>query len=351
MARLGDLIAAGEPVERVATGFGFIEGPVWLPEKGRLYFSDVPGDTRYSWAAGSGPVVEQRPSNLGNGMAADVRGGLVVCEHATSSVVSIGRDGRRRVLASHHGGRELNSPNDVCVHPSGRVYFSDPDYGRRPGPAGVERPVDLDRRAVYVVDPTAEGTAAPEARMVVGAGEFDQPNGLCLSPDATRLYVNDTPRAHIKVFDLLPDGGTTGGRILRAGIGTGADGTGVVDGMKCDERGDLWVTGPGGVWVLDPTGALLGVLEVPEDVGNLTWGGADLHTLFLAASTSLYAVRTLVGPALLPHLAAGEPERASGPAPERDARPRPGAAPRLPGTDRGSPGRTQDSTTSPLPRR
>jgi len=136
---------------------------------------------------------------------------------------------------------------------------------------------------------------------VVSTGEFEQPNGLCFSPNESLLYVNDSPRGQIKAFPRSPDGSLGAGRLFYDGVGTGDIEGGTPDGMKCDERGNVWCTGPRGVWVIDPAGELLGVVQVPEVVGNLVWGGKDLRTLLLTSSTSLFAVRTRVASAPLPY--------------------------------------------------
>jgi gluconolactonase len=193
----------------------------------------------------------------------------------------------REVLASHYGGKELNSPNDIVVHSSGAIYFSDPTYGRMPG-FGVEREQDLDFQGVYCIPP-----GGGELTLLVD--DFVQPNGLCFSPDESLLYINDTDRAHIRVFDVGGDGTISNGRVFADGIGTGDLATGeLVDGMKCDERGNVWVTGPKGVWVFSPSGEHLGVIEIPENVGNIHWGGPDWSWLFVPACTSVYRVKTKV---------------------------------------------------------
>ncbi len=140
---------------------------------------------------------------------------------------------------------------------------------------------------------------------MVDRDEFEMPNGLCFSPDRSLMYINDTPNALIKVFDYDSSDGSLGnGRLFAGGIGSGKIEEGIPDGMKCDERGNIWVTGPGGVWVFDPDGERIGTVQVPENVGNLTWGGADWHTLFIPASTSLYSLRTKVGPQREPYMEA-----------------------------------------------
>jgi gluconolactonase len=231
------------------------------------------------------------PSNKGNGMTLDSDGRLIVCEHSTSSVVRIDPDGEgggREVLASHFEGKELNSPNDVVVADDGAIYFSDPWYGRMPV-FGVERERDLGWQGVFRLPP---GGGDPQ--LVVEQDEYEQPNGLCFSPDESLLYINDTPKAHIRVFDRQPDGTIANGRMFFEHIGSGVIEEGIPDGMKCDERGDIYVTGPGGVWVISPEAELLGVIEVPENVGNLNWGGDDWNVLYMPSSTSLYRIQLKV---------------------------------------------------------
>ena len=191
-----NLIDPYAPVGQVATGFDFTEGPIWHPVEQFLLFSDMPADVRRRWDARRGVVEVRRPSNKCNGMTYDAELNLIVCEHATSSLIRERPDGRREVLASHVENQELNSPNDVCVHSSGAIYFSDPWYGRMPV-YGVERPRQLGFQGVYRVPP---GGGAP--RLVVDRYLFEQPNGLCFSPDERLLYVNDTVQALIRVFDV-----------------------------------------------------------------------------------------------------------------------------------------------------
>ena len=128
------------------------------------------------------------------------------------------------------------------------------------------------------------------------------PNGICFSPDESLFYINDTPRAYIKVYDAAPDGTISNGRMFFEGIGSGVIEEGIPDGMKCDERGNIWVTGPGGVWVISAAGEHLGTILVPENTGNMTWGGEDWHTLYIPSSTSLYSIRTIVGPRREPYM-------------------------------------------------
>jgi gluconolactonase len=305
-----DLIDPYAPVGQVGTGFDFTEGPVWHPIDHHLLFSDMPGDVRRRFDPRRGVVEVRRPANKCNGMTYDAELNLIVCEHATSSLIRERPDGRRDVLASHFQGQELNSPNDVCVHSSGAIYFSDPWYGRMPV-YGVERPRQLGFQGVYRVMP-GEG----EPRLLVDRRLFDQPNGLCFSPDERQLYVNDTVQALIRVFDVEADGSLSAPRVFASGIRSELE-PGVPDGMKCDQRGNVWVTAPGGVWVYSPRGELLGKVRVPELVANLAWGGHDFRTLYLTATHSVYAIPTRVGPRHEPYMSGTRrvaPDNAAAPA-------------------------------------
>ena len=295
--RIHELVAEGASVERVATGFTFTEGPIWHPRDHYLLFSDMPADIRRRYTPGEGAVEVRNPSNKCNGMTYDADLNLLVCEHVTSSLVREYPDGTRETIASHFEGQELNSPNDVIVGWDGSIYFSDPWYGRMPV-FGEERERDLGWQGVFRIPPGGGDPA-----LVVGRDEFEQPNGLCFSPDGSLLYVNDTPGAYIKVYDVNADGTLANGRMFFEGVGTGVIEEGIPDGMKCDERGNIWVTGPGGIWVIGADAELLGIVRVPENTGNLTWGGPDWRTLYIPSSTSLYAIETTVGPHREPYMA------------------------------------------------
>ena len=290
-----NLIDPYAPVAQVGTGFEFTEGPIWHPTDHYLLFSDMPADVRRRWDARRGVVEVRRPSNKCNGMTYDAELNLIVCEHATSSLIRERQDGRRDVLASHFEKQELNSPNDVCVHSSGAIYFSDPWYGRMPV-YGVERPRQLGFQGVYRVPP---GGGAP--RLLVDRNLFEQPNGLCFSPDEHVLYVNDTVQALIRAFDVEVDGGLANPRVFASNIRSEFE-PGVPDGMKCDQHGNVWVTAPGGIWVYSRSGELLGKVRLPELVANLAWGGADFRTLYLTATHSVYAIPTKVGPRHEPYM-------------------------------------------------
>ena len=234
-----ELVDEGAQLEQLGTGFTFTEGPLWNPE-GFLLFSDMPGDVRRRWDAEGGVREVANPSNKGNGMTFDLDGRLIVCEHVTSSVVRMDPDGTgsgREVLATHFEGQELNSPNDVVVKSDGAIYFTDPTYGRMPG-FGIEREQDLSFQGLYRLPP---GGGDPQLL----DDDFGQPNGLCFTADERVLYVNDTERTNVRAFDVRDDGTLGPGRVVAEGIGSGDLAVGdLVDGMKLDERGNLWVTGP-----------------------------------------------------------------------------------------------------------
>ncbi len=282
------LIDEHAPVRQIGSGFEFTEGPIWHPELQYLLFSDMPGDVRRRWDR-SGLREVMRPSNKGNGMTYDADLNLLVCEHATSSVARFRPDGTREVLASHYQGRELNSPNDICVKSDGTIWFTDPTYGRMPG-FGVERQTELGFQGVYRITP---GSTEPE--LMVGRTTYTQPNGLCFSPDESLLYINDTVQANIRVYRVGGDGRLFGERVFASGI-IDEMRPGVPDGMKCDAQGNVWVTAPGGLWVYAPDGRLLGEVSIPELSANLHWGGEGWRTLYVCATHSVYAIETKVGP-------------------------------------------------------
>ena len=209
------------------------------------------------------------------------------------------RDGVSETLAFHYEGKYLNSPNDVTVRSDGTIYFSDPWYGRFPG-FGIERERELGWQGVFRIPPGAGRTSSTSPSR---EDEFDMPNGLCFSPDESLLYINDTPRAHIKVFDVNADGTLANGRMFFEGVGTGVIEEGIPDGMKCDERGNIWVTGP-----KRRLGHLAGRASTSarcscrRTSATTRWGGPDWHTLFIPSSTSVYTIRTTVGPRREPYM-------------------------------------------------
>ena len=279
--RFRQVVGQDAVLDRIGSGFAFTEGPVWHPTERHLVFSDMPGDHMRRWSEADGVSTFRRPSNKANGNAYDSRGRLLTCEHATSRVVREEADGTLTVLAGRWQGKELNSPNDIVVKRDGSIHFTDPNYGRREH-FGVPRAQELDFQGVYRI--AADGTLS------LLADDFLQPNGLCFDGAESRLFVNDTDRGHIRVFSVGGDGTVADGEVWAEVTG---EGDGAPDGMKTDSEDNLYCTGPGGVHVFAPDATCLGVIPVPEQVANFTWGGDDMRSLFVTASTSLY--RTRVG--------------------------------------------------------
>ena len=280
--KLLDLIDADAQLEQLGTGCEFTEGPVWHAEGNFLLFSDIPANKMKKWTAEEGITNFRVPSGKSNGLTYDKQGRLVTAEHANRRVSRTEADGTVVTIASHYEGKRLNSPNDVIVKSDGSIYFSDPPYGLT-ADYGVEGEQDLDFQGVYRLSPDGQ-------TVTLLVDDFDRPNGLCFSPDESILYINDTERMHIRVFDVQSDGTIANGRIFAEEEGE----DGVPDGMKIDVHGNVYLTGPGGIWIFDPSGEHLGVLQTPERAANLGWGGDDWSTLFITASTSLYSIRCKV---------------------------------------------------------
>src|SRR5262245_23732248 len=218
---LDALVDPGAELAGLGSGYQFTEGPVWSAAERCLLFNDIPGDTRWRWSEDGGVERVLQPTFKSNGMAYDVDGNLLVCEHVTSSVVRFKPGGDRELLAYHYEGTYLNSPNDVVARAAdGGIYFTDPDYGRWNDYIGAERSRELGFKGLFRV-PHAGG----EAELLVDRDEFDQPNGLCFSPDESVLYVNDSPRMHVKVWDVRADGTLENGRLFFEGIGDGSIGS------------------------------------------------------------------------------------------------------------------------------
>jgi len=278
-----DLVGSDAALERVATGFGFTEGPVWDVKRGFLIFSDMKDDHMRCYSDRTGIRTYRRPSNKANGNTFDRNGRLVSCEHATSRVVREETDGSISLLATHYGDHEFNSPNDIVVKTDGSIYFTDPTYGRTREDLGVLRDLQLPFRGVYRI--------APDGKVQLLADDFEQPNGLCFSCDETRLFVNDTARRHIRMFEVAANGSLKNGRLWAETTGAAI---GFPDGMKVDSADNLYCTGPGGIHVFAPDAQCLGVILTPEKAANFAWGGDDLCSLYITALTSLYRVKTRV---------------------------------------------------------
>lgn len=279
----------GTDLETLGDTFVFTEGPAWHPYERHLTFSDIPTSTMHRWDAATGTITRIREgTHKTNGNTYDAEGRLLSCEHVSSRVTRAEPDGSRTVLATRYDGKQLNSPNDIVVHSSGDIYFTDPASGRRFELYGEIRDQELDFQGVFRVRPDGTG-------LTLLADDFETPNGLCFSLDEHRLYVNDTARGHIRVFDVAADGTVKGGGVWAELIGDDFPGVvGVPDGMKVDSQGNLYCTGPGGIQVLAPDATCLGVIRIPHKVGNFTFGGDDMCDLFVTASEFLFRTRVAV---------------------------------------------------------
>ena len=272
MAReLAELVPDQTPVT-IAEGFQFTEGPVWHPD-GYLLFSDIPANTIYRYTPGGKPEPYLTPSGNSNGLTFDSQGRLLACEHGGRRVSRMGADGGMETLADSFDGKRLNSPNDIVVHSSGAIFFTDPPYGIDPEPG------EQGFNGVYRLD--ADGTVTLLNR------DMNRPNGLALSLDESILYVDDTLNRHVLAYPLSAS--------LDAGepsviLDMNSDARGGPDGMKLDSEGNLYVTGPGGLWVATPEGRHLGTIEFPQLPANLCFGGPDYKTIFVTARTGLYSI-------------------------------------------------------------
>ncbi|MBI3965488.1 MAG: SMP-30/gluconolactonase/LRE family protein [Chloroflexi bacterium] len=287
-SRFGRIVSGVPPIELVASGFGFTEGPVWNGD--HLLFTDIARSRIHRWRPGAGVgtvEVVREPSNLANGLTLDLERRLVICEGWSRRLTRLEHDGSVSVLADRYQGERLNSPNDVVVRADGSIYFSDPfwphifenPFGPRLNPGERERLY----AGVMRITPAGEVVAAAD-----GPVDFEHPNGLTFSPDERVLYANDTRRMYIRAYEVQPDGSLANGRMFARLSGAEP---GAPDGMKVDQEGNVYCTGPGGIWVFDSGGAVLGRIRFPKLPANLGWGGTDWQTLFATARTSVYRIR------------------------------------------------------------
>lgn len=283
--RFVDLIEPEAGFELLAEGFRFTEGAVWHPGRRDVSFADIPSSRIHRWHPDGTVTVLRESSNKTNGTTYDRDGRLLMCEHATSRVTRLEHDGTITVLADNWQGSELNSPNDIVVDGAGAIWFTDPIYGRTGTlGVGVPREPGLPFRGVFRIDPTGE--------LSLVADDFDGPNGLCFSSDRTRLYVNDSERQHVRVYDVGADGIARGGAVFaETRDDDGSLGSGVPDGMKVDAAGNVWTAGPGGIHVFDAAGVLLGIVLTPQLSANFCFGGDDMKTLFICSVTTFLRLR------------------------------------------------------------
>jgi gluconolactonase len=292
---LHDLIAPEAPIERVAGGFAFTEGPVW--RGGSLLFSDIPNKRIARWRRlPEGPELTTYATGMSNGLTLDGRGRVLAAEHDGRRVTRVADDGTRTVLAERFQGKRLNSPNDIVVRSDGSIYFTDPPYGVEPGIRGGSRPASWWTKPIPGKEQACNGVyrLAPDGALHLVADDFTLPNGLAFSPDESLLYIDDSAQKHIRAFSVRPDGTLANGRIL---LDMASEDPGVPDGLTVDRAGNVFCTGPGGIWVCRADGTLLGRIVLPELPANLAWG-EDGSVLFITARTSLYRLETKTRAAL-----------------------------------------------------
>jgi gluconolactonase len=300
-ARLSALLGEKPTLERLASGFQFTEGPVWLPAEQVLLFSDPNDNTIFSWSEDAGVSVFRAKSGYAgvdiglyhqpgsNGLALDPQGRLTIAEHGNRRVTRLEKNGVITVLADGFNGRRLNSPNDLVYKSDGSLYFTDP-------PFGLPRVFDDPRKEL----PFSGVYRWRDGRVDLLATDFTGPNGIAFSPDERYLYVTnwDEKKKVVMRYDVTADGLVGGGRVFFDM--TNAAGEEALDGVKIDAAGNLYVSGPGGLWIIGADGVHLGTLKLPELAANLAWGDADGKTLYLTARTGLYRLRTSIGRGLAP---------------------------------------------------
>jgi gluconolactonase len=262
-------------LESVGSGFGFTEGPMWDPA-GFLYVSDETINKIYRlYPDGRKQEVISLGDPDGNTFDRDHR--LIDCASVLRAIIEVTPEGKYKVLADRYQGKKLNSPNDVIIGPDGAIYFTDPTLDLV---AGEKQEIPF--QGVYRLGKDGD------VRLLTK--DLTQPNGLAFSPDGKHFYVDDSEQRNIRVYDVAADGTLRNGRIF--GEEPGGKGDGVPDGIKVDKNGNLFVTGPKGIWVWDASGHHLGTIVVPEQPANLTWGDKDYRTLYITATTSVYRLRT-----------------------------------------------------------
>ena len=271
----GDLIGSDAKLETVATGFGFTEGPMWDPA-GFLYVSDETINKIFR-VYPEGKKEEVIALGDPDGNTFDRRHRLIDCASVLRAIIEVTPDGKYKILADRYEGRRLNSPNDVIIGPDGAIYFTDPTLDLV---AGEKQEIPF--QGVYRLD--------ENGKLRLLTRDLAQPNGLAFSPDGKKFYVDDDEQKNIRVYDVAADGTLSNGRIF--GEEHGGKGEGVPDGIKVDEKGNLFVTGPKGIWVWDAKGNHLGTIVMPEQPANLAWGDPQYDTLYITATTSVYRLKT-----------------------------------------------------------
>lgn len=271
-----NLVDKGAKLDQVATGFGFTEGPVW-DHHGFLYVSDEEANKIFRVYLNDGRKEEFIALSDPDGNVYDRHHRLIDCASVLRAIIAIDEQGKYTILADRFEGKRFNSPNDVVIGPDAAIYFTDPTLDLVQG-----QKQEIPFQGVYRLDASSKVTLLTK--------ELSQPNGLAFSPDGKRFYVDDSQQRNIRVYDLVRDGALTNGRIF--GEEPGGKDDGVPDGMKVDTKGNIFVTGPKGIWVWDKGGKHLGTIAMPEQPANLTWGDPGLRTLYITATHSVYRLKT-----------------------------------------------------------
>jgi gluconolactonase len=278
------LLAPNSKLERLWPGSKWAEGPVYFHEDDSLLWSDVPNNRMFKWTKRDGTRIFRSPSQFANGNYRDLQGRLITCEHLGRRISRTEPDGNVITLVSHFDGKRLNSPNDVTVKSDGTIWFSDPDYGIMSNREGYMAPNEIGSNNVYRFDPVS-------GELSVVAGDFEKPNGLAFSPNADKLYISDSSRSHdpngkhhIRVFDVVD------GRFLKNSRVFAVIEPGIADGFRIDRHGHIFTSAGDGIHVYSNTGRRLGRIFVPETVANCAFGGPKKNTLFITATSSLYAI-------------------------------------------------------------
>ena len=266
-----DIVDHQAKLETVATGFGFTEGPMW-DAAGFLYVSDETINKIFR-VYPSGKKEEVIALGDPDGNTFDRQHRLIDCASVLRAIIAVTADGKYKILADHYDGKKFNSPNDVIVGPDDALYFTDPTLDLV---AGEKQEIPF--QGVYRLDD------AGNVRLLTQ--DLTQPNGLAFSPDGKHFYIDDSEKRNIRAYDVASDGTLSNGRIF--GEEPGGKHDGVPDGIKVDKSGNLFVTGPKGIWVWDAFGNHLGTIAMPEQPANLTWGDKDYRTLYITATTSVY---------------------------------------------------------------
>lgn len=292
---LAELIPAEAQIEVIASGFTWSEGPVWDKANDRLLFSDVPNNVVHQWSEKDGVGVFLKPSGYtgpadygkepgSNGLAFDNEGRLLFCEHGDRRISVLTKEGGGKMtVADRFDGKRFNSPNDLCIHPKGWIYLTDPPYGLPKGPDDPLR--EIDQFGVYRID--------PDGKVHSMIGDLKRPNGVTLSPDSKTLYVAQSQggEAWLMSYPLDEKGDVGEGILLFDATPLSKKDKGMPDGLKTDQRGNIWCTGPGGVLVISPDGKLLGRILTGHLTANCAWGD-DGSTLYMTADHYIMRLRT-----------------------------------------------------------